>query len=223
LGFAINCKGRACTAQETGVFDAEIVPLPVGTDLWLTHDECPRANTSLEKLANLPPAFKGDGIVTAGNACPLNDGASVVLVTSLAKAKELGVPHTLAFEAGAVAGVDPNYLGIGPVASTRKLLKKRPDLAPNKARLIEFNEAFAAQVVASLDELGIEDTKVNLDGGALALGHPFGASGAILVTRLFHQFRALGNQAQPGDLGLAMMGIGGGMGLTAAFSLRSVS
>jgi len=205
--FALESHAKAVAAQSAGLFAAEIIPLA-----GLAQDECPRASTSLEKLAALPPKFVEGGSVTAGNACPLNDGASVVLVTSLARARAMKVPFALLFEDAATAGVDPNILGIGPVASTKALVKRRPDLAPGYADFIEFNEAFAAQVLASLDQLAIAPERVNAQGGALALGHPFGASGAVLVTRLFHQMKM-----QPGALGLAMIGIGGGMGITAAF------
>lgn len=205
--FALESHAKAVAAQGTGAFEVEIVPLA-----GVARDECPRAGTSLEKLASLPPKFREGGSVTAGNACPLNDGASVVLVTSLAKARAMKAPFALQFEDAATAGVDPNILGIGPVASTKALIKRRPDLAPEAADFIEFNEAFASQVLASLDQLGITPERINRQGGALALGHPFGASGAILVTRLFHQMRE-----RPSALGLAMIGIGGGMGITAAF------
>lgn len=205
--FALESHAKAVAAQASGVFAAEIAPIA-----GLLQDECPRASTSLEKLSALPPKFVEGGSVTAGNTCPLNDGASVVLVTSLAKARAMKAAFALLFEDAATAGVDPNILGIGPVASTKALVKRRPDLAPGCADFIEFNEAFAAQVLASLDQLGIAPERINAQGGALALGHPFGASGAILVTRLFHQMKT-----RPGTLGLAMIGIGGGMGITAAF------
>ena len=222
-GFALQSHRRACLAQDKGSFDTEIVPIETETAQHLSKDDGPRKDTSLEKLAQLRPVFKDNGVVTAGNACPLNDGASVVLVTSLAKARALNVSAALTYAGGASAGVDPNILGIGPVASTRKLLTKHPELSLDNAHFIEFNEAFAAQVLASLDALNIDETRVNLHGGALALGHPFGASGAVLVTRLFHQFRALPEANVDSDLGLAMMGIGGGMGLTAAFRYKRLT
>ncbi len=209
--FALQSHRRACAAWQEGAFAAEILPIA-----GVARDEGPRADTSLEKLAALAPRFRAGGSVTAGNACPLNDGASVVLVTTLERARALDIRHALRFEAAASAGVAPRLLGIGPVASTRALVRRRPDLAPEAADYIEFNEAFAAQVLASLDQLGLDGACVNRQGGALALGHPFGASGAILVTRLFHQM-----QQAPGALGLAMIGIGGGMGITAAF--RAIS
>ena len=216
--FALQSHQRAVASQANGTFVAEIVPIAG----HLERDECPRPDTSLEKLAGLKPVFDAQGTVTAGNACPLNDGAAVVVVTSLKNARACNVTQALEFAGGASAGVDPNVLGIGPVSSTQKLLQHAPDLAPANAKLIEFNEAFASQVLASLDALEIRSDAVNLDGGALALGHPFGASGAILATRLLHQFRAMGSDARDGDLALAMMGIGGGMGLTAAFRHKAL-
>lgn len=221
--FALQSHERACRAQAEGRFDAELVAMIPTDGPPVTRDECPRPDTSMDKLARLSPVFATDGTVTAGNACPLNDGAAVVVVTSLAKARSLKAAHVLSYEAGASAGVDPNVLGIGPVASTCKLTAKHPDLHPKHAQFIEFNEAFAAQVLASVDALGISEHRLNLDGGALALGHPFGASGAVLVTRLFHQFRAQAAQGLTSDLGVAMMGIGGGMGLTAAFRYKALS
>lgn len=215
--FAQQSQSRAVQAQAAGAFDAEIVPV-----CGYFHDECPRKNTSLEKLATLRPVFWENGTVTAGNTCPLNDGASVVVVTSLAKARTMGVARVLGFVDAASAGVDPNLLGIGPVASTQKLLRKRPDISLDALTHLEFNEAFAAQVLASLDELGLRDDLPNTQGGAIALGHPFGASGAILVTRLFSQLVRHTPVAQP-PLAMAMIGIGGGLGLTAAFEPLSLS
>jgi acetyl-CoA C-acetyltransferase len=179
-------------------------------------DECPRLDTSLRLLARARPAFVAGGTVTAGNSCPLNDGAAAVVVTSRARARRLGCRRMLGFVDAAAAGVDPNVLGIGPVASTRRLLRRRPDLDLGALKAIEFNEAFASQVLASLDALGIDPAAVNRDGGAIALGHPYGASGAILVTRLFSQ---LVREPVPGGggQGLAMIGIAGGLGITALF------
>ena len=210
--FALESHRRAVAAQKTGRFDGEIVPIdtPAGR---VVSDECPRENTSLEKLAALKPVFRPDGTVTAGNACPVNDGAAVVLVTSLAEAERLGLTTLLEIVDSAVSGVDPNLLGLGPVPAMQKLAKRNPSLDATKIPFIEFNEAFASQVLASLDALGIDPATVNLEGGALALGHPYGASGAILVTRLFAQMRA----ADAGSAALAMMGIGGGMGITTLF------
>jgi acetyl-CoA C-acetyltransferase len=206
--FALESHRRAVAAQRAGRFDGEIVP--VGD---IRSDECPRENTSLERLAALKPVFRPDGTVTAGNACPVNDGAAVVLVTSLAEARTLGLSPLLEVVDSAVAGVDPNLLGLGPVPAMEKLAVRNPGLDAAKIPFVEFNEAFAAQVLASLDALGIDPAAVNRDGGALALGHPYGASGAILVTRLFAQMR----EAPAGTEGLALMGIGGGMGIAALF------
>ena len=208
--FALESHRRAVAAQKAGRFDSEIVPIdtPSGP---VSRDECPRENTSLEKLAALKPVFRPDGTVTAGNACPVNDGASVVLVTSLAEARALGLAPLLQIVDCAVAGVDPNLLGLGPVPAMQKLVARNPGLDAARIPFIEFNEAFASQVLASLDALGVDPAGINRDGGALALGHPYGASGAILVTRLFAQMRG----AAPGTEALAMMGIGGGMGIVA--------
>jgi acetyl-CoA C-acetyltransferase len=199
-------------AQAAGRFAGEIVPLetPVGI---VDRDECPRADTSLARLAALKPVFVPGGTVTAGNACPVNDGAALTLVTSLAEARALGLDVLLEFVDSATAGVDPNLLGLGPVPAMAMLATRNPGVMAANAKIIEFNEAFASQVLASLDALGIDPSRVNRDGGALALGHPYGASGAILVTRLFAQLR----EAQAGTQALAMMGIGGGMGIATLF------
>ena len=146
----------------------------------------------------------------------MNDGAAVVVVTSRALARRLGCREVLGFVDAAAAGVDPKLLGVGPIASTRRLLLRRPDLDLAALEAIEFNEAFASQVLASLDALGIDPAAVNRDGGAIALGHPYGASGAILVTRLFSQL--IGEPMPEGSgRGLAMVGIAGGLGITALF------
>ncbi|MCR6499166.1 thiolase family protein [Shinella sp. CPCC 101442] len=210
--FALESHRRAVAAQKAGRFEREIVPVetPAGRIL---RDECPRENTSLEKLTALKPVFRPDGTVTAGNACPVNDGACVVLVTSLAQARRLGLTAMLEVVDCAVAGIDPNLLGLGPVPALEKLVTRNPHLRVADVAFIEFNEAFAAQVLASLDALGIDPAAVNRDGGALALGHPYGASGAILATRLFAQMR----DAATGTQALAMMGVGGGMGIVSLF------
>ncbi|MFI7092517.1 thiolase family protein [Streptomyces lydicus] len=216
--FALRSHRRAVEAQKDGRFTAEITPVRTARGT-VTVDECPRPDTSLAALSALRPLFAapGEGTVTAGNSCPLNDGAAMVVVTSRSRARALGHRRVLGFVEASAAGVDPNLLGIGPIASTRRLLARCPDLAT--AERIEFNEAFAAQVLASLDALGIAEERINLDGGALALGHPFGASGAVLVTRLFTQLvRAPAPDLPLGARGLAMLGIAGGLGLTALFA-----
>ncbi len=209
--FALRSQQRATQARDAGAFDAEIVPIA-----GHAADECIRDAMTAERLARLRPAFTKDGTVTVGNACPLNDGAATVLVTSVQNARTLGHSKALAYLGGASAGVDPNILGIGPVASTQKLLRQRPNLSLANLTNLEFNEAFAAQVLASLDALNIPDSLPNPQGGAIGLGHPFGASGTILVTRLFSQL--IRQNAHPNALAMAMIGIGGGQGLTAAFS-----
>lgn len=209
--YALKSQQRATAARNTGVFDAEIVPIQAQL-----FDESIRATMTAARLARLPTAFTPDGSVTVGNACPLNDGAAAVVVTSAAFAKALGHTRALAFLGGAAAGVDPNLLGIGPVASTHKLLTHHPQLALASLTHLEFNEAFASQVLACLDQLNLPSDLPNPHGGAIALGHPFGASGAILVIRLFSQL--IGTSAAPDSLGMAMIGIGGGQGLTAAFA-----
>ncbi|MDR9780705.1 thiolase family protein [Rhizobium redzepovicii] len=217
--FALRSHRLAVAAAEAGLFQPEIVDISTTHGL-VERDECPRPSTSLEALANLRPVFLRDGSVTAGNACPLNDGACLVLVMSRGMAKSLGIGKGLALIDSAAAGVDPNLLGIGPVASTKKLLRRQPGLSLASIDAIEFNEAFAAQVLASLDQLDIPADTVNREGGAIALGHPFGASGAILVTRLYSQLVRAG---VPGATGLAMIGIGGGIGLTALFESVALS
>ncbi len=209
--FALQSQQRAKTARATGAFAAEIVPVQ-----GQTTDECIRDSMTAQRLARLPAAFAPDGTVSVGNACPLNDGAAAVVITSAAHAKALGHSTALAYLGGATAGVDPNLLGIGPVASTRKLLDRHPELSLAALTHLEFNEAFASQTLACLDQLNLPSDLPNAQGGAIALGHPFGASGAILVTRLFSQL--IRSPAPTDALAMAMIGIGGGQGLTAAFA-----
>ncbi len=219
--FALLSHQRAINAQKLGKFDDEIVPISIG-DIVQDQDECPREDTSLDKLASLPSKFAADGSVTAGNSCPLNDGAAIVVVTSLAKAQQLGVGRAIEFIDGCARGVDPNHLGIGPVASTNHLLVRQSQISCDNLQFVEFNEAFASQVLASLDGLGLASDDINLDGGALALGHPFGASGAILVVRLFSQM-VRDENFQNDAVSLATLGTAGGMGVSAFFRSRKVS
>ncbi len=219
--FAFRSHVRAVAAADAGVFRGEIVPIEAGSGRVVETDECPRRNTSLAALAELRAAFVPGGTVTAGNSCPLNDGAAMVAVVSEAVARRLDHPAWTVFLGAAAGAVDPNVLGIGPVPATRRLLERLPTVRLDKVDLIEFNEAFAAQVLASLDMLGIDEMTVNRDGGAIALGHPFGASGAILVTRL-HAQMSIADAGRP-LCGLAMLGIAGGLGLTAAFEHERAS
>ncbi|WP_429807720.1 thiolase family protein [Ensifer sp. B1-9] len=211
-GFALQSHRRAVEAELASRFLREIVPIETATGV-VSRDECPRPNASMETLQRLKPVFVEGGTVTAGNACPINDGAAVALVTSLAEAQRLGAPFALEFVDAATAGVDPNLLGLGPVPAMQKLKMRQPALEPAKVDFMEFNEAFASQVLGSLDQLDIPAERINLDGGAIALGHPYGASGAILTVRLFSQMLT----APSGAEGLAMMGVGGGMGIVALF------
>ncbi|MFG1173716.1 thiolase family protein [Erwiniaceae bacterium CAU 1747] len=212
--FALRSHQRAVAAQQQGAFQAEIVPLNVAGQA-IVQDECPRPSTSLARLAALPPVFAANGSVTAGNCCPLNDGASLLLVMSRRLARECGFVRGLRFVDACSAGIDPNFLGLGPVPAAQKLLLRQPELRLDRVAAIEFNEAFAAQVLGSLDALGIDEHRVNRQGGAIALGHPYGASGAMMVTRLFSQLVPAAESE--GGFGLAMLGIAGGLGLSALF------
>lgn len=220
--FAYASHRKALAAQAAGRFTGEIVPVTLdrrtpgqqnGAAVF-QQDECPRADTSLEKLAALKPVFVPQGTVTAGNSCPINDGAAVVAVVSERKMAELGLSRALRVVDSAVAGVDPNLLGIGPVHAIERLLRRNPEMSLDDVDIIEFTEAFAGQVLACLDTLSITDGKVNVAGGAIALGHPWGASGAILVTRLFAEMVSLPdpNQEAPKQ-GIATLGMAGGMGI----------
>lgn len=218
--FAARSHQRAVAARERGAFDDEIARLGrFGPDT--DRDECPRPRASADRFARLRPAFVEGGTVTAGNSCPLNDGASMLLVTTAARARALGYRHALAFTAAAAAGVDPNLLGTGAVASTRRLQHRNPGLSPAAADVVEFNEAFASQTLACLDELGIDPAHANADGGALALGHPYGASGAVLVTRAYAQLLRAG-APRPGATALATMAVAGGLGVSALFTVTDL-
>jgi 3-oxoadipyl-CoA thiolase len=203
--FALRSQQRWAAAD----FSDELVP--VGD---VTRDEHPRPETTLEKLASLKPAFRRDGTVTAGNSSGLNDGAAAVVVASEEKARELGVEPLGAFVGSAVAGVDPRVMGIGPVPAVRKLLE-RTGVAIEDVDLVELNEAFASQSVAVMRELGLDEDKVNVNGGAIALGHPLGMSGARLVVSLLHELRRRG-----GGKGIATMCVGVGQGQAALFDAR---
>jgi acetyl-CoA C-acetyltransferase len=219
--YVLASHRKAVASQASGRFQAEIVAVAGGDDEPVGEDECPRAATDLAKLAALPPAFVEGGTVTAGNACPVNDGAALCIVMSERRAGALGFHSGLTFIDAAARGVDPNLLGTGPIASTRALFARHPHLSIGDIDLVEFNEAFAAQVLACLDALAIPEDRVNVGGGAIALGHPFGASGAILVCRLFSEMvRNADGGPRPARYGLATLGIAGGQGITALFERR---
>lgn len=211
--FALASHRKATEAQAEGRFDAELVPVTVAErkgERVVERDEGPRSDTSLERLAALPPAFKPGGTVTAGNSSSLNDGAAALVLSSPAFAREHGLAPLAKIVSIAVAGVPPRVMGIGPVPATRKALQ-RAGRKLSEVDLIELNEAFAAQVLAVLHEWNIdaEDERLNVNGGAIALGHPLGCSGARILTTLLHEMRRLGHA----ELGLATMCIGVGQGI----------
>jgi 3-oxoadipyl-CoA thiolase len=209
--FALASQQRAVAAIEAGRFADQIVPIEVpqrkGDPVVVTRDEHPRADTSAEALARLRPAFRDGGSITAGNSSGINDGASAVLVVEAERARALGLRPMARVVSTAVAGVDPSVMGIGPIPATRKALA-RAGLSVADLDLVELNEAFASQSLVCIDELGLDPAKVNVNGGAIALGHPLGMSGARLVTMLVHELRRTG-----GRYGLATMCIGVGQGI----------
>ena len=213
--FALESHRRAVAAQAEGRFQDEIFPLPgldlAGSPITVTQDQGPRPDTSLEKLASLTPSFAADGTVTAGNSSGLNDGAAAILVTSDQKARQLGFAPIARVVSMAVVGVSPAYMGIGPVPATRKALA-RASLSLGDLDLVELNEAFAAQACYCIRELGLDPAKVNVNGGAVALGHPLGCSGARITTTLIHEMRRRGAR-----YGLATMCVGLGQGAAVVF------
>lgn len=221
--FAYNSHQKAIKALETGVFDPEIVPIQVDlveydqsgsikkNSFTFKRDECPRSDTTLEALAKLKPAFKEGGTVTAGNSSPVNDGAAAVILMSRAKAESLGMKPLARLIAFAVGGVEPEYMGIGPVVAIPKALKLA-GLGLSDISLIELNEAFAAQSLAVIREVGIDQEHTNVNGGAIALGHPLGCTGAKLTTQLINEMKRRNVQ-----FGMVSMCIGGGMGAAGIF------
>jgi 3-oxoadipyl-CoA thiolase len=211
--FALESHRRAIAAAEAGRFDDETVtvdvPQPKGDPVTIHSDEGPRPDTTLERLAKLKPIFREGGTVTAGNSSSLNDGAACLVLASEERARELGREPLARVVATGSAGVDPGYMGIGPVPATRKALQ-RAGLTIDDIDLVELNEAFASQALASMRELGIDHDKLNVNGGAIAIGHPLGCSGARLLGTLAHELRRRG-----GRYGLATLCIGVGQGLAA--------
>ena len=209
--FAAESQRRAVAAIEGGRFDGQLVAVPIpqrkGDPLLVARDEHPRPDTTAEGLAKLRPAFRDGGTVTAGNASGINDGAAAVLLVEAERGRALGLHPMARIIATAVAGVDPRVMGIGPVPAVRKVLG-RAGLEVGDLDVVELNEAFASQSVACMDELGLDPAVVNPNGGAIALGHPLGASGARLVTMLVHELARTG-----GRYGLASMCIGVGQGI----------
>lgn len=222
--FAYDSQRKAAAALASGVFAPEIVPITIPrytwngaektvTDVVFDVDECPRADTTLEGLARLRPAFVPTGSVTAGNASPYSDGAAAVLVMSADRARALGLTPLARFVSFAVAGVDPDIMGVGPIKAVPKALA-RAGLTLADLKLIEFNEAFAAQALAVIKELDMPTDIINVNGGAIALGHPLGATGAKLTTQLVHELHRRG-----GGYGMVTMCIGGGMGAAGVFEV----
>jgi acetyl-CoA C-acetyltransferase len=213
-------QNRAVDARDSGHFDPEIVPVPVPahTDLdkegnqvdvpetVVSKDDGPRPGTTLEVLSQLKPAFKPDGTVTAGNSCPLNDGAAAVLVMSAEKANSLGLEPKARIIASTVAAIRPEIMGLGPIPAIQALLKET-GMKIEDVDIVEINEAFAAQIVPCKEDLNIPDEKLNPFGGAIALGHPFGMTGARIMTTLLNGLRAL-----DGTYGIESMCVAGGMG-----------
>lgn len=222
--FALASQQKAAAALANGVFAPEIVPVTVQREQWsgatrtvtevvVDTDECPRADTTREGLARLRPAFSPKGTVTAGNASPYSDGAAAVLVMRRDRAESLGLRPLARFVSFATAGVAPDIMGVGPIHAIPKALS-RAGLSLADIALIEFNEAFAAQALAVMRELDMDPTIVNVNGGAIALGHPLGATGAKLTTQLVHELGRRG-----GGYGLVTMCIGGGMGAAGVFEV----
>ncbi len=209
--FALRSHQRAVAAQQSGRFAPEIIPVTIpqkkGEAAVVAIDEHPRADTTLEKLAALKPQFRKDGSVTAGNSSGINDGAAALVLTSLSRAQKLGLRPRARIVASAVAGVDPAYMGLGPIPATRKVLQ-RAGLTMQDMDLVELNEAFAVQALQCMRELGIDEERLNVNGGAIALGHPLGCSGARIIVTLLHEL-----ERREGRYSLATMCIGVGQGI----------
>jgi acetyl-CoA C-acetyltransferase len=205
--WAVVSQNRAVDAQESGHFDKEIVPVKKDDGTEVAKDDGPRPGTTMEKLAGLKPAFREDGTVTAGNACPLNDGAAAVLVMSEEKASSLGLKPRARIVASTVAAIRPEVMGLGPIPAIQALLAQT-GMTMDDVDVVEINEAFAAQIVPCKDELGIDDDKLNPFGGAIALGHPFGMTGARIMTTLLNDLETLDKQ-----YGIESMCVAGGMGM----------
>ena len=209
--FAAGSQERAVRAIAEGRFKEEIVPVPVpqkkGNPITVDTDEYPRAGTTVEKLAGLKPAFKKEGSVTAGNASGINDGAAALVLMSAEEAKARGLEPLARIVSSATAGVDPAIMGTGPIPASKKALEKAGWTVAD-LDLVESNEAFAAQSLCVVDQLGLDPAKVNVNGGAIAIGHPIGASGARILTTLLHEMKRSGAKK-----GLATLCIGGGMGV----------
>jgi acetyl-CoA C-acetyltransferase len=204
--YAQRSQELAVQSQENGYFDREIVPVTLEDGTTVAKDDGPRAGSTLEKLAQLDPAFKEDGKVTAGNSCPLNDGAAAVLVMSDAKASALGLKPRARILTAATAAIEPEYMGVAPIGAIKKVLE-RAGMTMSDVDTVELNEAFAAQVIPIMDECDIPLEKLNPHGGAIALGHPFGMTGARIMTTLLN-----GLETDDKSIGLETMCVAGGQG-----------
>jgi acetyl-CoA C-acetyltransferase len=204
--FAQRSQELAVESQENGYFDREIVPVTLPDGTTVAKDDGPRASSTLEKLSQLDPAFREGGKVTAGNSCPLNDGAAAVLVMSADKADELGLKPRARVITSATAAIEPEYMGVAPIGAIKKVLG-RAGMAIEDVDTVELNEAFAAQVIPIMDETGIPLEKLNPHGGAIALGHPFGMTGARIMTTLLN-----GLETDDKTIGLETMCVAGGQG-----------
>ena len=205
--FALRSQTRAVASQRNGFFDREITPVTLPDGTVVSRDDGPRPDTSMDKLAGLKPVFRPDGRVTAGNACPLNDGAAAVVVTSDARARELGITPLARIMSTGVSALHPEIMGLGPVQASRQALA-RAQMTMADVDLVEINEAFAAQVIPSARQLGVDDDKLNVNGGSIAVGHPFGMTGARIMTTLLN-----GLASADKTIGLETMCVGGGMGM----------
>ena len=208
--FALRSQERAVAAQDDGFFDREIVPieLPDGGGI-MTKDDGPRRGTTFEKLAELKPVFRENGTVTAGNACPLNDGAAAVVIMSHTRASELGITPLARIVSTGLTSLEPEFMGLGPIEASRQALK-RARMSIDDVHVVEINEAFAAQVIPSARGIGIDpfDDRLNPHGGAIALGHPFGMTGARILCTLLNDL-----QTADATIGLETMCVGGGQGM----------
>jgi acetyl-CoA C-acetyltransferase len=205
--YAYRSQHRTGAAIERGFFEREITPYTTAAGNVVAADDCPRPGTELEKLASLAPAFRPTGRVTAGNACPLNDGAAAVVIMSDTKASELGITPLARIVSTGVTGLDPEIMGLGPIEASKQALG-RAGMTIDDIDLVEINEAFAAQVIPSAEALGVDPDKLNVNGGAIALGHPFGMTGARIMNTLLN-----GLEDADKTIGLETMCVGGGQGM----------
>jgi acetyl-CoA C-acetyltransferase len=217
--FALDSHRKTVRARDEGLLADEIQPITIaysdGSTVTVDTDQCPRPDTSLEKLASLKPSFRPDGLVTAGNSCPRNDGATLVLLMEKEMAREKGLKPLATVRHAATIGVDPTIMGIGPAPATQKLLK-RTGMTLDDFDLIEVNEAFACQVLAVARELGMDESKINVNGGAVAIGHPLGATGGRLVGTIAYELNR-----RDAEWGLVTLCMGGGMGMSVALQRES--